>query len=203
LAAGLPGNAVRSSKAADRQRTEDRNEEFRFSDHRKTAVRGLPKLGIDESDESDTTNMMRALPLLAALLLAPLAALHAAEPRVFDITAFGAKGVMFAAEDPFIWRGADRYWAVVKDNEGNFTHRGYSLALWESADGFDWKLAQHPLVATPEVRWADGRKQKLNALERPQVLFENGQPIALFCAAAEKPGRDGSFNIQIPLKSEP
>ena len=54
---------------------------------------------------------------------------------------FGAKGIMFAAEDPFIWRGADRYWAVVKDNKGNFTGRGYSLALWESTDGFSWKLA--------------------------------------------------------------
>ena len=116
-------------------------------------------------------------------------------------TVFGAKGVMFAAEDPFIWRGQDRYWAVVKDNAGHFTKRGYSLALWESADGIDWKLAKHPLVATPEVTWADGRKQRLDALERPQLLFENGVPIALLCAAAESKGRDGSFNIQIPLKA--
>ena len=114
---------------------------------------------------------------------------------------FGAKGVMFAAEDPFIWRGTDRYWAVVKDNAGHFTQRGYSLALWESADGIDWRLARHPLVATPEVTWAGGRKQKLDALERPQVLFDRGVPIALFCAAADAKGRDGSFNIQIPLKA--
>lgn len=114
---------------------------------------------------------------------------------------FGAEGVMFAAEDPFIWRGTDRYWAVVKDNAGHFTQRGYSLALWESADGIDWKLARHPLVATPEVTWADGRKQKLDALERPQLLFDKGVPVALFCAAADAKGRDGSFNIQIPLKA--
>jgi hypothetical protein len=113
---------------------------------------------------------------------------------------FGAKGVMFAAEDPFIWRGADRYWAVVKDNEGNFTKRGYSLALWESVDGFDWKLARHALVTTPELKWADGQMQKMDALERPQLLFENGEPIALLCAAAEFKGRDGSFNVQIPLQ---
>jgi hypothetical protein len=37
-------------------------------------VRGLPRLGIDESDESDTTTMKRTLALLSALLLAPLAA---------------------------------------------------------------------------------------------------------------------------------
>lgn len=71
--------------------------------------------------------------------------------------------------------------------------------LWESADGANWKLAQHPLVATPEVTWANGQRQKLKALERPQVLLDSGKPIALFCAAAEDSGRDGSFNIQIPL----
>ena len=114
---------------------------------------------------------------------------------------FGAKGVMFAAEDPFIWRGADRYWAVVKDNDGNFTHRGYSLALFESGDGYDWKLAQHPLVTTPEVTWVGGEKQKLVALERPQVLIENGIPIAIYCAAADQKDRAGSFNVQIPLKT--
>ena len=36
--------------------------------------------------------MYRALALLTALLLAPLAVLHAAEPKVFDITDCGAKG---------------------------------------------------------------------------------------------------------------
>jgi hypothetical protein len=114
---------------------------------------------------------------------------------------FGAKGVMFAAEDPFIWRGADRYWAVVKDNEGNFTKRGYSLALWESADGFDWKLSQHPFVANPStIRWAGGHPAAFNTLERPQVLFDRGVPIALLCAAADAKDRVGSFNIQIPLK---
>lgn len=114
---------------------------------------------------------------------------------------FGAKGVMFAAEDPFIWHGTDRYWAVVKDNDGHFTHRGYSLALWESADGFDWKLSQHPFVANPgSIRWADGQGTKLNSLERPQVLFEGGKPIALFCASADSKNRDGSFNVQIPLR---
>jgi len=37
-------------------------------------------------------NMKPTLTLLTTLLLAPLAAPHAAEPTVFDITAFGAKG---------------------------------------------------------------------------------------------------------------
>jgi len=112
---------------------------------------------------------------------------------------FGKEGVAFAAEDPFIWSEGGQYLAVVKDNEGNFTGKGYSLALFESADGIDWKQAKHVFVTTPEIRWADGRVQKLNALERPQLYRENGKHVALFCAGAENKDRDGSFNVQIPL----
>ncbi len=113
---------------------------------------------------------------------------------------FSVPGVKFAAEDPFIWRGTDRYWAVVKDNDGHFTHQGYSLALFESVDGLNWKVAEHPFVADPSsIRWADGHEEKLTVLERPQVLLENGEPVALCCAAANNKERVGSFNIQIPL----
>lgn len=83
---------------------------------------------------------------------------------------------------------------MVKDNAGNFTRRGYSLALWES-------LSLHPLVTTPELMWGDGSKHRLVSLERQQVLIEDGKPKALFCAAADRADRIGSFNIQIPLKT--
>ena len=95
-----------------------------------------------------------------------------------------------------IWCGT-----AVKNNDGNFTKRGYSLALWESADGFDWKLSEHPFVANPStIRWADGHNEPLLARERPQVVFENGEPVALCCAGGGDKARDGSFNLQIPLK---
>lgn len=112
---------------------------------------------------------------------------------------FGKEGVAFAAEDPFIWHDGTCYRAIVKDNSGNFTGKGYSLAQFESPDGIAWKPAEHVFVTTPEVTWAGGRKQKLSALERPQLFFENGQPTVLFCAAADRTDRDLSFNIQIPL----
>ncbi len=113
---------------------------------------------------------------------------------------FGVKDVAFAAEDPFIWYAAERFWAVVKDNSGHFTHRGYSLALWQSDDGFAWRLAAQPFVASPStIRWAHGRKSQLTALERPQLILEDGKPIAMLCAAADTKERDGSFNIQLPL----
>jgi len=116
---------------------------------------------------------------------------------------FLAAGVDFPAEDPFIWydfaRG--RYEAVVKDNAGYFTKAGKSLALWESGDGFDWKLAASPLVSTTEVTWVGGRKQKLNSLERPQLLFsDDGKPIVLLTAVDEEAARPHSYNLRIPLK---
>jgi hypothetical protein len=112
---------------------------------------------------------------------------------------FTKDGVAFPVEDPFVWRGADRYWAVVRDIGGYFTGRGSSLALFESPDGLDWKAAAHPFVSTTAVVWADGRHTRLDALERPQVWLEDGVPKALFCAAAADPRRDGSYNIHIPL----
>jgi predicted GH43/DUF377 family glycosyl hydrolase len=114
---------------------------------------------------------------------------------------FTREGEHFAAEDPYIWRSGDRYWAIVKDMRGVFTGKGKSTALFESADGFDWKLSAHPLVATTEITWADGRKQKLNSLERPQLFFENGKPVVLLFACDEDSKREHSFNIQILLKA--
>lgn len=117
---------------------------------------------------------------------------------------FTKPGLRFAAEDPYIWHDGDRYRAVVKDNAGYFTGQGYSLALFESADGLDWQPSTHVLVTSPKlVRWADGQSHPLTALERPFLYRENGRPLALFCAAADREDRDNSFNIQIPLSSRP
>jgi hypothetical protein len=113
---------------------------------------------------------------------------------------FVKEGEAFAAEDPFIWTAGNCYWAIVKDNAGHFTGKGKSTALFQSDDGLDWRLAKHPLVATTEVRWEDGRTQKLNSLERPQIYFENGLPVMLMFAADEDNKREHSFNVRIPLK---
>ena len=115
---------------------------------------------------------------------------------------FTTPGVNFPAEDPFVWYdyAAARYYAVVKDNEGYFTKAGKSLALWESVDGFAWKLAPNALVATTEIVWAGGRRQKLNSLERPQLLFApDGRPTVLLGAVDEDKARGHSYNVRIPL----
>lgn len=119
---------------------------------------------------------------------------------------FTTPGVDFAAEDPFAWYdySAGRYLAIVKDNNGYFTKAGKSLALWESADGFEWKLSTHPLVSTMSLKWADGREQRLNSLERPQLFFgPDGRPAVLLCAVDEDPSRPHSYNLRIPLAAPP
>lgn len=116
---------------------------------------------------------------------------------------FTRPGQEFPAEDPFIWLGADRYYAIVKDMNGAFTGQGISLAMFESDDGIDWTLSSKPLVATPSIHWQDGGVTQLQRLERPQLLFdESGDPIALFCAAAERADLNHSYNVHLPLSAK-
>lgn len=111
---------------------------------------------------------------------------------------FTAKDAEFPAEDPYVWRQGDFYYAIVKDMYGAFTDIGRSLVLFYSNDGMNWKLAENPLVSKIEINWENDTVQKVLALERPQLFFENGKPIALLCAVNET--HDHSFNVQIPLK---
>jgi alpha-L-fucosidase len=113
---------------------------------------------------------------------------------------FTVENVDFPAEDPYVWYQDNCYYAIVKDMKGSFTNAGRSLVLFYSLDGLDWKLAKHPLVSTLNIKWVNGTTQKLEALERPQLFFENGKLVALLCAVNETLGH--SYNVQIPLKSK-
>jgi hypothetical protein len=115
-----------------------------------------------------------------------------------------------AAEDPFIWRGKDRYWAIVRtDGKPVVTETGVkfekkpaSLVLVESLNGSDWKLAKHPLVTTMNLRWSGGEGPAMVTIQRPQLCLENGQPVALACISTSYPdGRYGGFVVPISLKS--
>lgn len=113
---------------------------------------------------------------------------------------FTCDGQEFPAEDPYIWYGQDRFWAIVKDMNGAFSGLGTSLVLFQSLNGTDWTLAEHPVVSGLRLRRSDGHDMDLQRLERPQLLFnDNGQPIALFCAAADRADLNLSFNVHIPL----
>lgn len=110
---------------------------------------------------------------------------------------FTLQDLDFPAEDPFVWYEDKCYYAIVKDMNGAFTDAGRSLALFCSEDGLSWEKARHPLVSKLEIEWENGTKQKVIALERPQLFFENGAMVALLCAVNEN--LEHSFNVQIPL----
>jgi hypothetical protein len=106
------------------------------------------------------------------------------------------------AEDPFIWHSpahGNRYYAVARDVVGHFTGQKGGICLFQSADGLDWQPAERPAVLPARYQLADGGTS-LTKLERPALLFIDGQPAYLFGAA------DGymhagrvSTNVQIPL----
>ena len=112
---------------------------------------------------------------------------------------FAVEGVMFPAEDPFIWHDGERFRAVVKDQRGHFTNAGKSLALFESDNGLSWRASEHPLVSRIRIEWESTGLQQLNSLERPQLYCEDGVPLVLYCAADEDRARIQSYNVHIPL----
>nr|WP_320118889.1 glycoside hydrolase family protein [uncultured Marinifilum sp.] len=121
--------------------------------------------------------------------------------KKYDFPVFTAEGHEFPAEDPFIWYQDGKYRAIVKDMHGAFTDAGQALVLFDSEDGFDWKLASNPLVSKLQIRMDDGTLLKLKHLERPQLYRENGEPVALVCAAdtIDSNGVLHAWNVQIPI----
>lgn len=108
----------------------------------------------------------------------------------------------WSVEDPYIWVQEHQFYALVKDFQGYFTKQGkYTVALFESKNGIDWHVSNQPFAFDRKIKWMDGSTTDLEALERPQLLIEDGKPIVLYCAAAISADRSDSFNVAIPLKS--
>lgn len=120
----------------------------------------------------------------------------------YDFPVFTAEGHEFPAEDPFIWYQDGKYRAIVKDMHGAFTDAGQALVLFDSDDGFDWKLASTPLLTKLQITKDNGEVVKLKHLERPQLYIEDGKPVALVCAAdtIDSNGVIHAWNVQIPIK---
>lgn len=110
----------------------------------------------------------------------------------------------WSVEDPFMWYENDRFWAVAKDFQGYFTKAGpFSVALFQSFDGYDWELAEHPLAFRTELHWENGSVEPLQNMERPQMwLDEAGKPRVLSCACSrlEDQERIYTFNVQIAIQ---
>ncbi|WP_460540419.1 glycoside hydrolase family protein [Echinicola sediminis] len=115
---------------------------------------------------------------------------------------FTFEGERFPAEDPYIWYQEGRYRAIVKRIKHEGAKRIFSLVHYDSEDGIKWDRAKYFEVSDRTLTWEDGTIVKYDHLERPQVFIENGQPVALLCAAdtIDENNVRHSFNVQIPLK---
>lgn len=115
--------------------------------------------------------------------------------------AFVVEGERFPAEDPYIWYQEGKYRAIVKRIKHEGKQRVFSLVQYDSEDGYNWKKAKHHEISERIVQWENGKIQQFKHLERPQVFIENGEPVALLCAADTLDVHKvrHSFNIQIPL----
>ncbi|MDV7185892.1 glycoside hydrolase family protein [Lutibacter sp. TH_r2] len=119
-----------------------------------------------------------------------------------DKLAFEIKGERFPAEDPYIWYQDGKYRAIVKRIKHVGKKRMFSLVQYDSEDGLDWKKSKYHEISERIITWENGREQQFKHLERPQVVLENGEAVALMCAADTLDVNKvrHSFNIQIPLK---
>lgn len=114
-----------------------------------------------------------------------------------------------SAEDPYVWY-CDRdkqFYAIFKDFTGAFTRGEPCLAVMQSRDGVEWELPEQSLFMKKQVILPSGEILKVARLERPQLLTDGqGVPQVLYSACAideVNPRVDGgSFNVQIPLRSE-
>ena len=114
---------------------------------------------------------------------------------------FTFQGERFPAEDPYIWYQAGRFRAIVKRIKHVGKKRIFSLVQYDSKDGVSWNPARFHEISDRTITWEDGQREQLDHLERPQVVFEDGKPVALICSA-DRIDQDNvrhSFNVQIPL----
>ena len=112
----------------------------------------------------------------------------------------------WSVEDPFIWYGGDRYYALVKDFQGYFTRSGGStqrgaVALFESKDGVDWQPSEYPLAFERKLYYPDRTLDVAN-LERPQLYFEGEVPRLLICACSVDAEHNDVFSVRIPLREQ-
>jgi hypothetical protein len=112
-------------------------------------------------------------------------------------------------EDPFVfWNGAC-YEMVCKDLSGKLTGEYHAGVHLTSPDARTWAPASQPKAWSRNVLWNDGTSTLQSNIERPFILFENGEPAWLYAATANGPGpRDGqpgfnfaanTWNMAIPL----
>lgn len=112
-------------------------------------------------------------------------------------------------EDPFTWWAGDHYEMVCKDLTGKITGEFHAAVHLISKDSLEWRLADPVKAWSRTIQWDDGTRTTQGSIERPFILFEDGEPAWLFVATADGPGpgdgRPGHYhalntwNMAVPL----
>ncbi len=128
--------------------------------------------------------------------------IHSEFKRVVDPPVFSAKNT-FGIEDPFVWKTENGFSMIAKDMSGDISGERHAGIMAHSRDGVSWTVSDPPKAYSRNVRWTDGRTTTQGCLERPMILFENGEPTHLFAATGDGSGGfdrvTRTWNMVIPL----
>ena len=92
-------------------------------------------------------------------------------------------------EDPYLWYDEKRrvFCIIAKDDSKNgdcgITGEWGAGFYAESQDCITFETGAEPKVYSKALLWESGRRTVQCNLERPSLLFENGEPSYLFCAS--------------------
>ena len=108
-------------------------------------------------------------------------------------------------EDAYVWRSkGGGFEMLMKDMAGGISGERHAGIHATSPDGVNWTVSSPALAYSLTVLWDDGATTKQSALERPQVLVQNGEPTHLFAATGDGPARqkwNNTWNMVFPLKT--
>ena len=120
-----------------------------------------------------------------------------------DQLRIGVQAGAAEVEDPFLWHQDGMFHILAKDLTGKICGEKYAGIYAFSKDCIKWEVPDQPKAYSRTVRWADGSVTEQGALERPQLLFENGMPVCMYAATSQ--GETGywnakeSWNMAIPI----
>lgn len=107
-------------------------------------------------------------------------------------------------EDPFIWKSERGYEMIAKDMDGNICGEKYGGIYAYSDSGVDWQIHEGTKSYSRKIKWDDGSEQVMGNLERPFILFQEGEPTHMFFATADGSGgfqnASNTWNMVVPLK---
>lgn len=98
------------------------------------------------------------------------------------------------AEDPFLWKEGDCFYAVFKDHRREYTGERGGGVLARSKDCINWEVCQPAKAYSKTVKWTNGTQTTFGNLERPFILFIKGTPAYMFFATMD--GTHTGFNGQ-------